>query len=74
MKINGIDVHKIIEQATVALEKNKTMSVALKTLFKTLLMILVVLLERVTKNSSNSSIRAPGSSEEETRLNVLCKT
>jgi len=54
--INGVDVHKTIEQAKEALEKNKTLSVELKTLFKTLLIILVVLLERVTKTSSNSRL------------------
>lgn len=55
MKLNNIDVGKTIETAKQLLAKEKNISPALKAVFKLLLVIVQLMLERFSLNSKNSS-------------------
>lgn len=55
MKFENIDVSKAIDRAKEVLNEDKKLSLAVKAVIELLLLIIGILVERVTKNSSNSS-------------------
>lgn len=55
MKLENIDVSKTLEKVKEGLAKEKNLSFAFKALIEMLIVIIGIFLERVTKNSSNSS-------------------